>query len=263
MKTNSFGKRKMRMLRGSASDEAANRPPVELASNEPTSTHIKDVERRAAEAIILIADLRSTDEQLSQLDQWRAESAVHQQVFAQFFDKWCGGTDHAGSAIDAAMAYRDFVFTTLLSRVGDPSTANELLKETYRSFLLLNRTPLQHPESIRACLLCLSRSVAAPHARKDHESPDPGERWGLRVDASSIPPQTSYAGLQQSQLALESLQELPRRQREILTLSIAHFHTVKGIAKRLEISRETVLAEMASAVRTIRNVIRAALGVES
>ena len=260
MKTSPLGKRKMSMLCASASDEAANRQPLELAYHEPTSTDIKDVERRAAEAIILIADLRSTDEQLLQLDQWRAESEEHQQVFAKFFDKWCGSREHVGSAIDAAMACRDFVFAALVCRVGDHSTANELLKKTYQSFLLLNRTRLLHPESVRACLLCVSRSVATACARKDEENPDPGDRWGLRVDATRIPTPASYSRLQQSQRVLESLRELPRRQREILTLSTAHYYTVKGIASRLQISRATVMAEMASAVRTIRNIIRAAMG---
>jgi DNA-directed RNA polymerase specialized sigma24 family protein len=203
------------------------------------------------------------------LDGWLADDEEHYRVFRRLFDRWCGTSSYstelgrAGSAIDAAMEWRDFIFNDLLYRVGDPLVAKALLRDTYRRYVLLGTADLQHSQSVRACLWCLSRSVAAAHSQDVNENFELGEQWGLRVDAGLPAEGAVCSPLEQTMIALERLQGLPKRQREILSLSTAHHYTVKGTARKLGISPASVKAAMESAVRTIRSLVRADIDVEA
>jgi len=136
MKADSPSSGKQRVLREECTMESADRQSMDFSRQWHAFVGVAEVERRAADGVVLIADPGSTDEQLMALDRWRADNEEHSRVFRRVFDTWCGTgplstrdravpapgeplersqkPERTGSAIDAAMAWRDLIFQDLV-----------------------------------------------------------------------------------------------------------------------------------------------------
>jgi RNA polymerase sigma factor (sigma-70 family) len=145
------------------------------------------------------------------------------------------------------LAQRTPLLRTLERMVSNPSTAEDLLQETYlRVTRALGERPIEHLEPF---VFQTARNLALDHLRaRRMQSRTLLDDVPLDVVHNVAAPQSSAEDAAHAQQLLErlnvSLQALSPRQRQIFILSRLHGHSYQHIAQRMGVSLSTVQKEL-------------------
>nr|WP_206768616.1 MULTISPECIES: RNA polymerase sigma factor [Pseudomonas] len=136
---------------------------------------------------------------------------------------------------------------TLERMVNNPSTAEDLLQETYlRVTRALSERTVDHLEPF---VFQTARNLALDHLRARRiQSRTLVDDVPLDVVNNVVAPQSSAEDAAHAERMLErlnvSLQSLSPRQRQVFILSRLHGHSYQDIAQRLDVSLSTVQKEL-------------------
>ncbi|AUM68622.1 RNA polymerase sigma factor [Pseudomonas fluorescens] len=145
------------------------------------------------------------------------------------------------------LAQRTPLLRTLERMVSNPSTAEDLLQETYlRVTRALSERTVEHLEPF---VFQTARNLALDHLRARRiQSRTLLDDVPLEVVHNVVAPQSSAEDAAHAQQLLErlnvSLQALSARQQQIFILSRLHGHSYQEIAERLGVSLSTVQKEL-------------------
>lgn len=145
------------------------------------------------------------------------------------------------------LAQRTPLLRTLERMVNNPSTAEDLLQETYlRVTRALSERTVDHLEPF---VFQTARNLALDHLRARRiQSRTLVDDVPLDVVNNVIAPQSSAEDAAHAERLLErlnvSLQSLSPRQQQIFILSRLHGHSYQDIARRLNVSLSTVQKEL-------------------
>ncbi|WP_413794337.1 MULTISPECIES: RNA polymerase sigma factor [unclassified Pseudomonas] len=145
------------------------------------------------------------------------------------------------------LAQRTPLLRTLERMVSNPSTAEDLLQETYlRVTRALGERTVEHLEPF---VFQTARNLALDHLRARRiQSRTLLDDVPLEVVHNVVAPQSSAEDAAHAQQLLErldvSLQALSPRQQQIFILSRLHGHSYQEIAERLDVSLSTVQKEL-------------------
>ncbi|AXP01772.1 MULTISPECIES: RNA polymerase sigma factor [Pseudomonas] len=145
------------------------------------------------------------------------------------------------------LAQRTPLLRTLERMVSNPSTAEDLLQETYlRVTRALGERTVEHLEPF---VFQTARNLARDHLRARRiQSRTLLDDVPLEVVHNVVAPQSSAEDAAHAQQLLErlnvSLQALSSRQQQIFILSRLHGHSYQEIAERLGVSLSTVQKEL-------------------
>ncbi|SFW72558.1 MULTISPECIES: RNA polymerase sigma factor [Pseudomonas] len=145
------------------------------------------------------------------------------------------------------LAQRTPLLRTLERMVSNPSTAEDLLQETYlRVTRALAERTVEHLEPF---VFQTARNLALDHLRaRRAQARTLLDDVPLEVVQNVVAPQSSAEDAAHAQQLLErlnvSLQALSPRQRQIFILSRLHGHRYQEIAERLGVSLSTVQKEL-------------------
>ncbi|WP_420233729.1 RNA polymerase sigma factor [Pseudomonas sp. ABY48] len=145
------------------------------------------------------------------------------------------------------LAQRTPLLRTLERMVSNPSTAEDLLQETYlRVTRALSERTVEHLEPF---VFQTARNLALDHLRARRiQSRTLLEDVPPEVVHNVVAPQSSAEDAAHAQQLLErlnvSLQALSPRQQQIFILSRLHGHSYQEIAERLDVSLSTVQKEL-------------------
>jgi RNA polymerase sigma factor (sigma-70 family) len=145
------------------------------------------------------------------------------------------------------LAQRTPLLRTLERMVNNPSTAEDLLQETYlRVTRALSERTVDHLEPF---VFQTARNLALDHLRARRiQSRTLVDDVPQDVVNNVIAPQSSAEDAAHAERMLErlnvSLQSLSPRQRQVFILSRLHGHSYQDIAQRLDVSLSTVQKEL-------------------
>lgn len=145
------------------------------------------------------------------------------------------------------LAQRTPLLRTLQRMVNNPSTAEDLLQETYlRVTRALGERTVEHLEPF---VFQTARNLALDHLRARRiQSRTLLDDVPQEVVHNVVAPQSSAEDAAHAEQMLErlnlSLQALSPRQQQIFILSRLHGHSYQDIAKRLDVSLSTVQKEL-------------------
>jgi RNA polymerase sigma factor (sigma-70 family) len=145
------------------------------------------------------------------------------------------------------LAQRIPLLRTLERMVNNPSTAEDLLQETYlRVTRALSERTVDHIEPF---VFQTARNLALDHLRARRiQSRTLVDDVPLDVVNNVVAPQSSAEDAAHAERVLErlnvSLQSLSPRQRQVFILSRLHGHSYQDIAQRLDVSLSTVQKEL-------------------
>lgn len=145
------------------------------------------------------------------------------------------------------LAQRTPLLRTLERMVNNPSTAEDLLQETYlRVTRALSERTVDHLEPF---VFQTARNLALDHLRARRiQSRTLVDDVPQDVVNNVIAPQSSAEDAAHAERVLErlnvSLQSLSPRQRQVFILSRLHGHSYQDIAQRLDVSLSTVQKEL-------------------
>ncbi|WP_103308806.1 MULTISPECIES: RNA polymerase sigma factor [unclassified Pseudomonas] len=145
------------------------------------------------------------------------------------------------------LAQRTPLLRTLERMVSNPSTAEDLLQETY---LRVTRALAEHTvEHLEPFVFQTARNLALDHLRARRiQARTLLDDVPLEVVQNVVAPQSSAEDAAHAQQLLErlnvSLQALSPRQRQIFILNRLHGHSYQEIAERLSVSLSTVQKEL-------------------
>lgn len=145
------------------------------------------------------------------------------------------------------LAQRTPLLRTLQRMVNNPSTAEDLLQETYlRVTRALGERTVEHLEPF---VFQTARNLALDHLRARRiQSRTLLDDVPQEVVHSVVAPQSSAEDAAHAEQMLERLnlrlQALSPRQQQIFILSRLHGHSYQDIAKRLDVSLSTVQKEL-------------------
>jgi RNA polymerase sigma factor (sigma-70 family) len=145
------------------------------------------------------------------------------------------------------LAQRTPLLRTLERMVNNPSTAEDLLQETYlRVTRALSERTVDHLEPF---VFQTARNLALDHLRARRiQSRTLVDDVPLDVVNNVVAPQSSAEDAAHAERMLErlnvSLQSLSPRQRQVFILSRLHGHSYQDIAQRLDVSLSTVQKEL-------------------
>ena len=145
------------------------------------------------------------------------------------------------------LAQRTPLLRTLERMVNNPSTAEDLLQETYlRVTRALSERTVDHLEPF---VFQTARNLALDHLRARRiQSRTLADDVPLDVVNNVVAPQSSAEDAAHAERMLErlnvSLQSLSPRQRQVFILSRLHGHSYQDIAQRLDVSLSTVQKEL-------------------
>jgi RNA polymerase sigma factor (sigma-70 family) len=145
------------------------------------------------------------------------------------------------------LAQRTPLLRTLERMVNNPSTAEDLLQETYlRVTRALSERTVDHLEPF---VFQTARNLALDHLRARRiQSRTLVDDVPLDVVNNVVAPQSSAEDATHAERMLErlnvSLQSLSPRQQQIFILSRLHGHSYQDIAQRLNVSLSTVQKEL-------------------
>ena len=145
------------------------------------------------------------------------------------------------------LAQRTPLLRTLERMVNNPSTAEDLLQETYlRVTRALSERTVDHLEPF---VFQTARNLALDHLRARRvQSRTLIDDVPQEVVNNVIAPQSSFEDAAHAERMLErlnvSLQSLSPRQQQIFILSRLHGHSYQDIAQRLNVSLSTVQKEL-------------------
>ena len=145
------------------------------------------------------------------------------------------------------LAQRTPLLRTLERMVYNPSTAEDLLQETYlRVTRALSERTVDHLEPF---VFQTARNLALDHLRARRiQSRTLVDDVPLDVVNNVVAPQSSAEDAAHAERMLErlnvSLQSLSPRQRQVFILSRLHGHSYQDIAQRLDVSLSTVQKEL-------------------
>ena len=140
---------------------------------------------------------------------------------------------------------RDDCLRAMTAAVGDPQLAEDLVADAFAKAWAFWRKVARHPTP-RAWLIRTMLNTRVSWWRRRHREVALG-------DHDQIAPSQRQAGLDQTLLGI--LQQLPRRQREVVALRIVLDLDTQATAKALGIAEGSVKAHLSRAISTLRKHI--------
>jgi RNA polymerase sigma-70 factor, ECF subfamily len=146
-------------------------------------------------------------------------------------------TTTSGSSADSYSAWEDVyrdnvagVYRHILSRVGNPTDAEELTADAFMATLKPLRLPAPRPQ-VRAYVKAAARTVLADFWRRHYGSPQVSE---YSDDRAAV--EHAYDGTSGSKRATAILDRLPERARKVLELRFLRGYSINEAAAELSVT---------------------------
>ena len=152
--------------------------------------------------------------------------------------------------------YSSRVVSLLRNIVGDPQTAEALAQEAFfKAFRSMDK--FKDGTNLRVWLLTISKNTALDHLRKEKRS------QVKAVDLAEVPepvesresPSVELMKKEEGIRVREALEELPQREREVVSLRIFETLTWDAISDALGIPEATARARMNRALQRLRTAM--------
>jgi len=150
---------------------------------------------------------------------------------------------------EAALQQLDGLYAFAMTLTRDPTTAEDLVQDTYLRATLADRQP-QPGNNLKAWLFMIMRNVWYNEARRRRSGPqfislEPEENPGL--SDATYDPQVVHLRLSEIEAVRAAIEELPAVYREVLVLRHIEGFSYREIAKILVCPVGTVMSRLARA----------------